>query len=330
MNIRNLLWDAAKVGSKKAMPILSFPAAQKMGVSVETLVKSSELQSQAMQIVARDTATIAAVSLMDLSVEAEAFGAQVRFTKGEVPAITGQLVSDEDEANDLEVPELSAGRAMLCVEAVRAAKQTITDKPVIAGMIGPYSLAGRLMDVTEIMYLCFDEPETVHTVLDKATQYLIRYGQAMKDAGADGIMMAEPLAGILSPDMAVEFSMPYVKRIIDALQDEEFAVLYHNCGNSVPQMLEGIYALGAAAYHFGNAIDMEAVMKVTPADILVMGNIDPAGQFASGTVESITAATRDLLDKCGSYPNFVPSSGCDIPAHAKWENIDAFFKAVEG
>ena len=330
MNIRNLLWDAAKVGSKKAMPILSFPAAQKMGVSVETLVKSSELQSQAMQIVVRDTATIAAVSLMDLSVEAEAFGAQVRFTKDEVPAITGQLVSDEDEANDLAVPELSAGRAMLCVEAVRAAKQTITDKPVIAGMIGPYSLAGRLMDVTEIMYLCFDEPETVHTVLDKATQYLIRYGQAMKDAGADGIMMAEPLAGILSPDMAVEFSMPYVKRIIDALQDEEFAVLYHNCGNSVPQMLEGIYALGAAAYHFGNAIDMEAVMKVTPADILVMGNIDPAGQFASGTVESITAATRDLLDKCGSYPNFVPSSGCDIPAHAKWENIDAFFKAVEG
>ena len=330
MNIRNLLWDAAKVGSKKAMPILSFPAAQKMGVSVETLVKSSELQSQAMQIVARDTATIAAISLMDLSVEAEAFGAQVRFTKDEVPAITGQLVSDEDEANDLEVPELSAGRAMLCVEAVRAAKQVITDKPVIAGMIGPYSLAGRLMDVTEIMYLCFDEPETVHTVLDKATQYLIRYGQAMKDAGADGIMMAEPLAGILSPDMAVEFSMPYVKRIIDALQDEEFAVLYHNCGNSVPQMLEGIYALGAAAYHFGNAIDMEAVMKVTPADILVMGNIDPAGQFASGTVESITAATRDLLDKCGSYPNFVPSSGCDIPAHAKWENIDAFFKAVEG
>lgn len=330
MNIRALLWDAAKVGIKKAMPILSFPAAQKMGVSVEALVKSSELQAQAMEIVARETATIASVSLMDLSVEAEAFGAQVRFTEGEVPAIIGQLVSDEDEANDLEVPDLSAGRASLCVEAVRTAKQRITDKPVIAGMIGPYSLAGRLCDVTEIMYLCFDEPETVHTVLDKVTQYLIQYGQAMKNAGADGVMMAEPLAGILSPDMAEEFSMPYVKRIIDALQDEDFAVLYHNCGNSVPQMLESIYELGAAAYHFGNAIDMEAVMKVTPADVLVMGNVDPAGQFASGTVDSITAATRELLDKCGSYPNFVPSSGCDIPAHAKWENINAFFKTVEG
>lgn len=330
MNIQNLLWEAAKVGAKKAMPILSFPAAQKMGVSVETLVKSAALQSQAMEIVARETATIASVSLMDLSVEAEAFGAQVRFAADEVPAIIGQLVSDEDEANALAVPDLSAGRASLCIEAVRTAKQNITDKPVLAGMIGPYSLAGRLMDVTEIMYLCFDEPETVHTVLDKVTQYLIQYGQAMKDAGADGVMMAEPLAGILSPDMAEEFSMPYVKRIIDALQDDDFAVLYHNCGNSVRQMLEQIYQLGAAAYHFGNAIDMEAVMKVTPADILVMGNIAPAGQFAGGTVDSITAATRDLLTKCGSYPNFVPSSGCDIPAHAKWENIQAFFCAVEG
>jgi len=328
MDIRKLLWETARADEKRALPILSFPAAQKLGVSVETLVKSADLQAKAMEIIAHETDTLAAVSLMDLSVEAEAFGAQVRFSENEVPAVVGQLVSDEDEANALAVPELNAGRALLCVEAVRTAKERITDKPVLAGMIGPYSLAGRLMDVTEIMYLCFDEPETVHTVLDKATQYLIRYGQAMKDAGADGVMMAEPLAGILSPDMAQEFSMPYVKRIIDALQDDRFAVIYHNCGNSVPQMLEGVYGLGAAAYHFGNAVDMAAIMAQTPADVLVMGNIDPAGEFAGGTVESITAATRSLMEKCGGYRNFVPSSGCDIPAHAKWENISAFFAAI--
>lgn len=330
MSIRHILWDAAKVGNKKALPILSFPAAQKMGVTVEEMVKSSALQAHAMEIVAHETSTVAAVSLMDLSIEAEAFGAQVRYSPSEVPAIVGQLVSDEDEANALDVPDLSAGRALQCIEAVRTAKQRITDKPVISGMIGPYSLAGRLMDVTEIMYMCFDEPETVHIVLDKAAQYLIQYGQAMKNAGADGIMMAEPLAGILSPAMAEEFSMPYVKRIIDTLQDESFVVIYHNCGNNVPLMLDSIYSLGAVAYHFGNAVDMRAVMQATPSNTLVMGNIDPAGQFASGTVESITSATRNLLNACGSYPNFIPSSGCDIPAHAKWENIYAFFNAVEG
>lgn len=328
-NIREILWETARSESQRALPILSFPAAQKMNVTVEQLVKDPELMAQAMEIVSKETDTLAAVSLMDLSVEAEAFGAAVRFTEDEVPAVIGQLVSDEDEANELEVPELSAGRALKCVEAVRLAKERITDKPVLAGMIGPYSLAGRLMDVTEIMYICFDEPETVHVVLDKATEYLIRYGQAMKDAGANGIMMAEPLAGILSPDMAEEFSVPYVKRIVDALQDDEFAVLYHNCGNSVLSMLEPIFSQGAAAYHFGNAIDMEKVMEQAPADILCMGNIDPAAQFAHGTPESMTAATKELLEKCGSYKNFVPSSGCDIPAHAKWENIQAFFEALK-
>ena len=35
------------------------------------------------------------------------------------------------------------------------------------------------------------------------------------------------------------------------------------------------------------------------------------------------------MNACCKYPNFVISSGCDIPPASKWENIDAFFKAVD-
>ena len=329
MNVREYLWDAARADVRRGLPILSFPAASKLGVSVEQLVKDSELQAKAIALVAAETDSLAAISLMDLSVEAEAFGADVRFSENEVPVVIGQLVSDEDEANALAVPSLDAGRARVCVEGIRLAKERITDKPLLAGMIGPYSLAGRLMDVTEIMYLCYDEPETVHIVLDKATEYLIAYGAAMKEAGADSIMMAEPLAGILSPAMAEEFSVPYVKRIVDALQDDDFAVIYHNCGNAVPDMLDEIYSQGAAAYHFGNAIDLAAVLAKTPADILCMGNVVPVSQFAEGTPESMKAAVDSLMASCGAYKNFIPSSGCDIPAHANWDNIHAFFEALK-
>ena len=329
MNIREFLWNEARANVRRGLPILSFPAASKLGVTVEQLVKDAELQARAIAFVASETPSLAAISLMDLSVEAEAFGAEVHFSENEIPAVVGQLVSDEDEANALAVPTLDAGRALVCVEGIRLAKERITDKPLLAGMIGPYSLAGRLMDVTEIMYLCFDEPETVHTVLDKATEYLIAYGAAMKKAGADGILMAEPLAGILSPAMAAEFSVPYVKRIVEALQDDTFAVIYHNCGNAVPDMLDEIYSQGAAAYHFGNAVDLAAILAKTPADILCMGNIDPVSQFADGTPDSMRAAVRSLLDTCGKYKNFIPSSGCDIPAHANWNNIHAFFEALE-
>ena len=193
-----MLWQEARAEKKRALPILSFPATQKMGVTVEELVKSAPLQAEAMALIARETNTLAAISLMDLSVEAEAFGANVRFSADEIPAVVGQLVSDDDEADALKVPGLDAGRIGIFVDAVKLAREKITDKPLLAGMIGPYSLAGRLMDVTEIMYTCYDEPETVHKVLEKATQFLISYGSAMKKAGADGVMMAEPLAGILS------------------------------------------------------------------------------------------------------------------------------------
>lgn len=330
MIVRNLLWAAARSPKKQALPILSFPAAQMLNATVEQMVTNAQLQAQAMEIIAHQTNTLAAVSLMDLSVEAEAFGADVRYFADEVPVVVGQRITSYEDAQNLQVPDLDKGRASICIEGIRLAKACISDKPVLAGMIGPFSLAGRLMDVTEIMYTCYDEPETVHIVLQKATEYLIQYGLAMKQAGADGIMLAEPLAGILSPSMASEFSIPYVKRIMDALKDQNFTMIYHNCGNSVSNMLPEIFSQGADAYHFGNAADMEQILQNAPQDVLCMGNIDPATQFTNGTVASITAATKNLMQCCSSYQNFIPSSGCDIPALASWDNIQAFFQAIDG
>lgn len=329
MNLLKHLWQIASSDNIQALPILSFPAVQKLNITVDQMLKDPDLMSDAMSYIAKETNTIAAIAPMDLSIEAEAFGADIRFFSNEIPIVIGQLVCDMEEANALEIPDLDQGRAQICIESVRLAKQKIKDKPVLAGMIGPYSLAGRLMDVTEIIYFCHDEPEMVHVVLEKVTAYLIRYGKALKAAGADGILMAEPLAGILRPDMVREFSVPYVKRIVQELQEESFAVIYHNCGNSVSSMLDEIFSQKAAAYHFGNAVDMEHIMKVAPADCLCMGNVDPASVFAEGTPETVAASTKELIKMCGNYHNFVPSSGCDIPAHTNWENIQAFFAAVE-
>ena len=60
-----------------------------------------------------------------------------------------------------------------------------------------------------------------------------------------------------------------------------------------------------------------------------MGNVDPAGEFCNGTPESVRRATLDVMKKICSHPNFVISSGCDIPPMSSWDNIDAFFAAVD-
>lgn len=329
MNMTDFFNSIISDKKKHALPILSFPAIQKLNITVREMVNSAELQAKAMELVAHSTDTLAAVSLMDLSLEAEAFGANVVFGENTVPAITGQLISSEDEAKALEIPSLDTGRIPVAVETIRLAKKKITDKPVFAGIIGPFSLAGRLMDVTEIMYTCYDEPETVHEVLKKATTFLKSYTCALKEAGADGIIMAEPLCGLLSPDMAKEFSCPYVKEIIDAAKTDEFAVIYHNCGNSVPQLAPLLYSMGADAYHCGNAVDMLEMLKNAPDDAVLMGNINPVACFKDAMPEQMEEETLALLRRCGSYKNFILSSGCDIPHTASWENVDAFFKALE-
>ena len=325
-------WIADLVGNhpKKPMPILSFPSVSLLGVSVKEMISDSTLQARGMKAVAENTPAAASVSFMDLSVEAECFGCAVTVTDDEVPTIEEPILHDEDEAAALAVPVVGSGRTQIYLDAIKKAKELITDRPVLAGMIGPYSLAARLFDVSEIMMNCYDDPDTVHAVLAKCTQFLIDYAKAYREAGADGIVMAEPVAGLLSPMLEEEFSAPYVKQIVDAVQDDTFIVIYHNCGDNVPKMLESILSTGAAAYHFGNAVDMEKdILQKVPADVVVMGNIDPAGVLRMGTPESVRQATTELLQKCSTYPSFVLSSGCDIPPKTPWENIHAFFATAE-
>ena len=328
-NMKQWLSDMIAADKKVALPILSFPSVSLMDITVRELISDSDRQAQGMKMVAERVNAAAAVSLMDLSVEAECFGSTIRVSDEEVPTVIGHIVSDEDEANALEVPAVGSARSGLYVDAIRKAVEIITDRPVLAGIIGPYSLAARLLDVTEIMMLCYDEPDMVHIVLEKATAFLIEYAKAYKAAGANGIVMAEPVAGLLSPALEEEFSSPYVKQIVDAVQDDNFIVVYHNCGDNVLRMTESILSTGADAYHFGNSIDMADMMAKMPADTVVMGNVDPAGVLRQGTPETVKAATLAVMNKCCAYPNFVISSGCDIPPATPWENVDAFFATVE-
>ena len=79
---------------------------------------------------------------------------------------------------------------------------------------------------------------------------------------------------------------------------------------------------------FSDKIKVKIIEKV-PSNVVVMGNIDPAGVLRMGTPEGVPQATTQLLQKCSTYPNFVLSSGCDIPPKTPWENLDAFFAAAE-
>ena len=75
-------------------------------------------------------------------------------------------MSNYEEVVGLKIPTLDIARIPQYLEANRLAAKGL-DKPVFGGCIGPYSLAGRLFDMTEIMMAIYTEPETALLLLDK-------------------------------------------------------------------------------------------------------------------------------------------------------------------
>lgn len=310
------------------MPIMTHPGIEALGKTVREAVSDGQVHFEAIKYLSENFDTVACTSIMDLTVEAEAFGATVNLPEHEIPTVTGRLVSSAEEVNALQVPDLSVGRIPQYLLANKLAAENIIGKPVFSGCIGPFSLAGRLYDMSEIMVAIYIEPDVILNLLQKCTDFLIDYCAALKATGTAGVIMAEPAAGLLSNHDCYDFSTVFIKQIVEEVQDHTFSVVLHNCGNT-GQCTPAMIASKAHALHFGNAIDMAQVLKLVPHDTIVMGNLDPVGVFKQGTPESIKHAVNDLLTKTKGYENFIISSGCDLPPFVPKENLNAFLDAVK-
>lgn len=323
-------WISQTIQSKEtiAIPIMTHPGIELIGKTVHDAVTNGQVHYEAIKALCDKYPTAAATVIMDLTVEAEAFGAEIIFPENEVPSVSGRLLADEDAIGKLEIPALNKGRIPEYLKANMLTAKNITDRPVFAGCIGPYSLAGRLYDMSEIMMLIYINPEAANTLLRKCSDFITRYCMALKATGVNGVVMAEPAAGLLSNEDCLQYSSLFVKEIIDKVQDDNFTVVLHNCGNTGNCTQAMIYT-GAAAYHFGNKINMEEALKKVPSDALAMGNLDPVSLFKMASPGTMKEATLQLLEATRAYPNFVLSSGCDIPPYTPLANIEAFYTALE-
>jgi uroporphyrinogen decarboxylase len=266
---------------------------------------------------------------MDLSIEAEAFGSQVRFDEGEIPTITGRLVTSREDMTKLFAPKVGHKRTIVPLSVVPYLKEQMDGKDafVLGGMIGPFSLVGRLYGVTESLLLTREDPDLLTDLLKMAVNFLLRYAEAFRGVGADGIIMAEPAAGLMSPSMLARFSVPYVRQIIEPLQTEDFSFLYHNCGAKLAH-LDEILKDGAALHHFGKPMDIVAALQRVDDQTILAGNLDPASAFVGSTADEVYQQTTDLLQATAGRRNFLLSSGCDLPPNMSLDKLDAFYQAV--
>jgi uroporphyrinogen decarboxylase len=270
-----------------------------------------------------------ALCAMDLSAEAEAFGCTLHCSENEIPSVVGHLVTNMEQAEKLVVPQPGDMRTSVYLNTVSRLRRRLPNTFVFGSCIGPFSLAARLVGESEAMEMTITEPKLMQMLLTKCTQFITAYACTFKDIGADGLIMAEPTAGLLSPCGLATYSSAHIRQIATVLEDGHFALILHNCGAKLVH-LPAILETGVKSFHFGAPMDIVAALNKVPSNVVLCGNLDPIGSFVQLSAVDLATRTRELLAATKFHRNFVISSGCDLPSSVPLANLDAFFETVQG
>ncbi len=327
MMIRNFSHIINASRDRVGLPISTYPGTALTGASVLDIVTHAEAQYEAQAALLTRYHSPCVLTAMDLSAEAEAFGCQVSLSPTEIPTVKERLITNLEQARTLVVPAPGDGRTKVYLEAAKLLRGLPGEPLVLGGCIGPFSLAARLAGVSEAMELTLTEPELMHILLGKCAAFLGNYIKAFRSAGAAGVIMAEPAAGLLSPRGVSGFSSAYIRRIAQETEDETFSIILHNCAARMlhlPAVLES----GVKAFHFGAPMDIVAALESVPPEVVICGNLDPTSVFVQLPAEEVASRVSGLLEATVRFPNFVVSSGCDLPHSVPLANLDRFYQTL--
>lgn len=272
-----------------------------------------------------------AVVPFDLCVEAEALGCIMNpYTDVQhllYPTIKEKIIDSTEEAlGSFNPPSglLDRGRVPVVQEAIRILKREVGEEIAIGSyVLGPFTLAGQLMDLDFLLKYSFKNPQLINQLLDKLADVVIAVARAYQEAGADYITVREMGAptDVLSPRSFRTVILPHLQKVFHSLEGPK---VLHICGNTNP--IVGLMAQsGADAISVEQKNDLLKTRSEVGPDVLVFGNVAGYDVLAAGSPEAVREATLRAIE--GSVDSVWPS--CDIWPTAPPENIRAMVDTVK-
>ena len=264
----------------------------------------------------------------DLCVEAEAIGCEINvYAYSEdllYPTIKAKVIHSEDEM-DIKLPENLAerGRIPLVCEAIRLIKKEIGSEAAIGSyVLGPFTLAGQIMELNDLLKLSFKKPDKVGKLLDVLADAIIIVAKEFEKAGVDFINVREmgATSDVLSPRVFKTLIMPYLKKIFDNLT---VPGVIHICGKT-NDIVQFMVETGAKALSVDQKNNIEETRKKLGPNVLVFGNYDPYNVLVAGT----TGLVRETIKKCMDDGASAVWPGCDIWPTVPGENVKAMMDEV--
>ena len=330
----NLLLESARNAFRErrrlVAPLLGFPGLTLAQCTVKVAQQNFGEHFRVLNAIAEAFSPDAIFPLMDLSVEANALGRFTLFPREESATVVKEDFSETDFSAAQKIDIANDSRVFGYVETLRMMKQKLSHGILKGAYVtGPYTLAALLIGADEAATATLMRPDELYEICKLTTEKILVYVRLLIEAGADMICVLEPSAVMLGPKEFGQFSARYVSKISAACTESGVASVYHICGNSmhlVEQMANsGVDALSLDSPQAG--IDLPAVAKRIPADVVLIGNASPIGAMLTGKPSEVEAEVQQLLGSMDPFPNFILSTGCDLPQETPADNIHAFMKA---
>ena len=268
----------------------------------------------------------AAILFSDILTVPDAMGLGLYFAEGEGPKFERPL-RHEREINALFVPEMS--ELQYVFDAVGSIRKALDGRVPLIGFSGsPFTLACYMVegsgskDFRTIKTMMYSRPDLLHKILEVNAQTVIAYLNVQIVAGALAVQIFDSWGGVLSDAAFEEFSLRYMKQIIDGLKRE-------NEGRRVPVIvftkggglwLEKLADIGADALGLDWSCNIGEARRRVGDKVALQGNFDPFALF--GTPESIETEVARILNAYGQGSGHVFNLGHGInqftdPEHAK-------------
>jgi uroporphyrinogen decarboxylase len=330
------LIDLAKFSYSKnkrlVAPLVGFPGVKMVGSSIKLAQQNCGEHFKVVNALVEKFKPDIQFILMDLSVEANALGLNTFFPPNESATVLkkngGFTVKDLDILRKIEFD--SDGRLLSYVKTVELMKAGFpSDVRVGAYVSGPYTLAGLIIGAQEAGLMVAREPAKLEKICDFTTECIVKYTELLLSAGADAVCVLEPSGVMLGPSHFRKFSAINVKKIIEICHREKVDCIYHVCGNSMHLINEMIQSGvdGLSLDSKDSDVEILEIAKSVSKNVVLIGNINPVKTIVYGKPEDVEAEVISLLKLMDGFPNFVLSTGCDLPLETPLENISAFMES---
>ena len=275
----------------------------------------------------------AAILFSDILTIPDAMGQGLYFETGEGPRFKKVISCLADvEALPIPDPEQDLGYVMNAVRTIRSA---LNGRVPLIGFSGsPWTLAtymvegGSSKDFRKSKAMLYDEPQTMHLLLDKLAQSVTSYLNGQILAGAQAVQIFDTWGGNLSAAAYQEFSLAYMNKIVSGLIRE------HE-GRKVPVILftkngglwlESIADSGADALGLDWSCDLGDARRRVGNRVALQGNMDPTVLYAKPA--AIRAEVARILASYGKGSGHVFNLGHGITPEVDPAHAGAFMEAV--